>query len=188
MSEYSARDLLRIPGLLSLSRLPLAVVFAFSVERVPWAIGILVLAGVTDVLDGWYARRFDQRTRTGAVLDAVMDKVFVALVVVALVASHALTVGQVLLLGARDIGELLIGAQLAAQHGNRLTAPHPPHVLGKATTCLQYLSVAAAVVRSPYVGALAIATGVAGIVATVGYWLREQASADHDAHRHSKHV
>ncbi|MBS2018843.1 MAG: CDP-alcohol phosphatidyltransferase family protein [Deltaproteobacteria bacterium] len=77
-STYSARDLVRVPGLLSLSRLPLAVAFGFTVvSQPPLALTFLALAGLSDVLDGWYARRYGQATRTGAVLDAIVDKVFV---------------------------------------------------------------------------------------------------------------
>ena len=58
MTTYAARDLVRLPGLLSLSRLPLAIVFALMVDRPMWAVGVLLLSGVSDVLDGWVARRF----------------------------------------------------------------------------------------------------------------------------------
>jgi cardiolipin synthase (CMP-forming) len=158
---------------LSLSRLPLAVAFALTVGHPRWAIAVLVLAGASDVLDGWVARRFGHATPTGAVLDATMDKVFVGVVVVALVLSHALTLGQAVLLGVRDIGELLIGTRLVAGDGSTLTRPHAPHVLGKVTTCLQYVVALAAVVRSRHVPSLVAAAAVTGALASAAYWARE---------------
>jgi phosphatidylglycerophosphate synthase len=85
MGIYHGRDLVRAPGLLSLSRIPLAFVFPFVVGR-PWlAFAVLLGAGLTDVLDGWYARRFHQVTATGSVIDPITDKIFVMTVAVTLV-------------------------------------------------------------------------------------------------------
>jgi phosphatidylglycerophosphate synthase len=53
------------------------------------ALAILVVMGVSDLLDGWIARRFDLISQVGAVVDAVADK----LVQVALVAFFTLSVG-----------------------------------------------------------------------------------------------
>ena len=55
------------------------------------ALGLIVLIGVTDLLDGWMARRFDLTSQIGAVADAVADK----LVQVALVGFLTLSVGPV---------------------------------------------------------------------------------------------
>lgn len=173
MTTYAARDLVRLPGLLSLSRLPFAIAFAFLVDRPLWAVGVLLLSGLSDVLDGWVARRFGSATTTGAVLDAVMDKVFVAVVVVALVVSHALTVGQAVLLGIRDIGELAIGTHLALGGRARLTRPHPPRLAGKVTTLLQYVVAIVALFHSRYVSALVLLAAACGAIATVVYWTRE---------------
>ena len=65
--NYRARDLLLVPGLLSLARVPLACVFPFVIGWPLIALAVLLVAGFTDVADGWYARRFDQATSTGAV-------------------------------------------------------------------------------------------------------------------------
>src|SRR5436190_966123 len=95
-----------LPGLLSLVRLPLAAAFPFALASPPAAAAVLVAAGLSDVLDGWYARRSGQVTPTGAILDPAMDKVFVATVGVTLLARGGLTLPQVLLLLARDALEL----------------------------------------------------------------------------------
>ena len=113
MGRYDIRDLVRVPGLLSLSRIPLAVAFALVVDHPSLAFCILVAAGLTDVLDGWYARRFRQVTATGAALDPVTDKLFVMTVAIALVVTGHLSVVAVFLLSTREIGELplVLGSQ-----------------------------------------------------------------------------
>jgi cardiolipin synthase (CMP-forming) len=176
--RLSGRDLVRIPGLISLARLPLGVVFALTVGNVRLSLAVLLLAGFSDLLDGWYARRFGQATPTGAVLDAVADKLFVATVVVTLVASHELSVIQALLLGVREAGEVIIGARLAAKGGTRLTRRHAPNRFGKVTTALQYAAVAIAVTqKSDLIGIFAVAAAVMGVVATATYWRSEEEDA-----------
>jgi CDP-diacylglycerol--glycerol-3-phosphate 3-phosphatidyltransferase/cardiolipin synthase len=69
MGLYRARDLVRVPGLLTLMRVPLAAAFPFVLGRPLVALGVLAAAGLSDVLDGWYARRFGQVTPTGTALD-----------------------------------------------------------------------------------------------------------------------
>ena len=101
--HYRARDLLLLPGLLSLSRLPLAIAFPFVVERPLVALMVLVSAGLTDVLDGWLARRYGQVTATGAALNPVTDKFFVLTVGVTLIVSGHLSFRGVLLLSTREI-------------------------------------------------------------------------------------
>lgn len=39
-----------------------------------WATGVFATAAISDALDGWIARRFNQRTRLGAILDPLADK------------------------------------------------------------------------------------------------------------------
>src|SRR5258708_33918552 len=102
-SGYHARDLLRVPGLISLCRLPLGIAFPFAVGRPAWAIALMTAAGATDVLGGWDARRFHQQTRAGAVLDGVMDKVFALSAGSTLVVGGWLSVGPAGGLGARGL-------------------------------------------------------------------------------------
>jgi cardiolipin synthase len=43
-------------------------------QKFVWALGVFVLAGVTDGLDGLLARRFDQKSQLGTILDPIADK------------------------------------------------------------------------------------------------------------------
>jgi CDP-diacylglycerol--glycerol-3-phosphate 3-phosphatidyltransferase/cardiolipin synthase len=136
---------------------------------------VLVLAGGSDVLDGWYARRFHQATPTGAVLDPVTDKLFALSVVVTLVATKALPLLSVLLLTTREIGELpLLFWFLVSSRAWRARATEAAaNVPGKIATSLQFASIVAALMRASYTDALLFATAGAGAVAAVAYWIRE---------------
>lgn len=75
-----------IPNALSLLRLALIPVFAvlYLNGRVEWAIVALVVSGLSDAVDGYIARRFNQITDIGKLLDPMADKItqFVVLVCV----------------------------------------------------------------------------------------------------------
>jgi phosphatidylglycerophosphate synthase len=134
---------------------------------------ILALAAASDVLDGWLARRRAEATPTGGLLDAVMDKVFVLVVVLSLVGRGLLSPIEVLLLGARDLGELPLVVYLGLRRRLGTRAPRGANAGGKLATVLQFLVVAVAILELPYRGVWIGVAGGAGLVAAVGYWVRE---------------
>jgi cardiolipin synthase len=157
---------------LSLARIPLAAFFAVAVAsgRPWWAVGALVAAGVSDVADGWCARRLHQETGTGRVVDPLADKVFFVTAALTLVLSGRLAVWGALLLATREIVQLLLGARLALQ--GRLVATGeatPSSVAGKMTTVLQGLAVGASLVWTEARAPLVVATAVCGTVAAAEY-------------------
>jgi CDP-diacylglycerol--glycerol-3-phosphate 3-phosphatidyltransferase/cardiolipin synthase len=171
---YRARDLVGVPGLLSLLRVPLAILFPFVLGRPPLALFILAAAGTSDVLDGWYARRFHQVTATGSALDPVTDKIFVAAVAIALVVRGRLLPSDVILLGVRELAELPLVVWLAtSQWARRLRTKHPAaNVPGKLATVLQFAAVTVAILGSPLRPVLVWSTAIAGAFAAASYWLR----------------
>jgi CDP-diacylglycerol--glycerol-3-phosphate 3-phosphatidyltransferase/cardiolipin synthase len=174
MGRYRARDVLLVPSLLSLLRVPLAIAFWFAVDSAPLAMGILLAAGLTDVVDGWYARRFDQVTATGAVIDPVTDKLFVMSVVLSLLVTGRLSVVQVLLLGTRDLGELPLVLWMASSPEARRARKEAPsaNVPGKLATGLQFVAIAALFLSPVYFVPVLYAAAGMGVVAAISYWRR----------------
>ena len=104
-----------IPNALSIVRLlllPVFVVLILVVERdadVPvWSFVVLVLSGVTDSLDGIIARRFNQITDIGKLLDPVADKITQVTVVICLIKELIQAAGGYILLRR---GEKIQGAR-----------------------------------------------------------------------------
>jgi CDP-diacylglycerol---glycerol-3-phosphate 3-phosphatidyltransferase len=66
-----------VPNILTLSRLPLAVVLFVCISYEAWFAALVVfgIAALTDALDGWWARRFNQQSAFGRVFDPLTDKV-----------------------------------------------------------------------------------------------------------------
>lgn len=65
-----------LPNILTVIRMVLIPVFVSMLfyERFGWALGVFVVAGVTDGLDGLLARRFNQKSQLGTILDPIADK------------------------------------------------------------------------------------------------------------------
>ena len=112
---YDATDrVLTVPNLLSLSRilvLPL-VHLDIVAGRYGRALTVLVLIGASDWLDGFLARVLDQRTRLGAILDPIGDRLVFVAVGIALVRSDLLPLWVLVVLLAREVVVLLVGLVL----------------------------------------------------------------------------
>jgi len=126
------RDLLTIPNLLSISRVFLIILFALAM-LVPdqparwWGLGILLLAALTDRLDGMLARSMHQETEWGRILDPLADKVGVAAVAIVLLYLMWLPLWFVALLLGRDLLILTGGLIIRRKTGEVL----PSNIAGK---------------------------------------------------------
>jgi cardiolipin synthase len=101
-----------LPNAISLGRL-LAVpitVWLMLEDRWALALGLFVLAGVSDAIDGYLARRLDARTTIGHYLDPMADKALLVAVFVTLAFKGAVPVWLMLLIVTRDL--LIVGGAL----------------------------------------------------------------------------
>lgn len=175
MGHYRARDLVLPPSLISLLRLPLAWAFVQVEDEPAYAMAVLALAGATDVLDGFVARRLGQATATGAVVDGVSDKLFVAVVLWALLASERVSLWGVAALGARELFELPLvvwWSMHRAQRGSRAEDPKANYI-GKLATIAQFVAIAMLLTGQGPLTAMLIVTAMVGIAAALLYWARE---------------
>jgi CDP-diacylglycerol---glycerol-3-phosphate 3-phosphatidyltransferase len=69
--------LLNVPNILTISRVPLTVVLCVFIEYRVWpaALATFIVASLTDWIDGWWARRFNQMSAFGRVFDPLTDKI-----------------------------------------------------------------------------------------------------------------
>nr|WP_222929594.1 CDP-alcohol phosphatidyltransferase family protein [Rathayibacter agropyri] len=126
-----------VPNVLSMVRLALVPVFLVLVVSGQDALALLtlVVSSLTDYLDGWIARRFDQMTRLGRILDPAADRLYIFATVLGLATRDLVPWWLVAVLLARDL-MLVVLAVILANHGY---GPLPVHHLGKfATFCLFY--------------------------------------------------
>jgi cardiolipin synthase len=122
-----------LPNLISMARLlgvPLFLWLVLGPEKDGLALLVLMVSGVTDFLDGWLARRLDQTSTLGQILDPVADRLYILAVVIGLGLREIVPWWVVLILPLRDL--LLWG--LVPLLRTRGYSALPVHFLGKAAT------------------------------------------------------
>jgi cardiolipin synthase (CMP-forming) len=125
--------ILTVPNLLSFARLAvLPIIYLDLVNgNLTRAFVLLAVFAATDWLDGYIARRFDQVSRLGQVLDPISDRVLFIVVGIGFVVAGIVPLWVVLLLLARDLAVLLVGGVLLLRGRSQL--PEVTRV-GKAAT------------------------------------------------------
>lgn len=126
------QELKSVPNMLSILRLLLVPVFLWLliVDQFLVAFLVLMFASFTDWLDGFIARKYNQITSLGKVLDPSADRLFILATLIGLTVNEIIPAWLAIVIVARDI-LLLIGYPISASHGY---GPLPVHFLGKAAT------------------------------------------------------
>lgn len=115
-----------------------AVIILLLYQYTATALAVFILAGITDGLDGFVARRTGQRTALGMVLDPLADKLLLMSAVVALTILKELPRWFTIIIVSRDL--MLIGGSLILYIFVGKMAI-PPSWLGKCTTTFQMATV-----------------------------------------------
>lgn len=128
-----------VPNLLSMLRLVLVPVFlVLLVEaRFIGALVVLVVASLSDLLDGYLARRLDQITRLGELLDPAADRLYILAALAGLVALGFVPWWILAVILGRDVFIAVLGVILA-NHG---FGPLAVHQLGKVATFALFFGV-----------------------------------------------
>lgn len=121
---------------LSLLRAPLA--FLFLVESPSLRLMAILLAMLTDSIDGYLARKSKTTSRLGAVLDPTMDKFFVFFALGVFFSEGKVALWQVLMMVSRDFALCLFGLYLSLS-GLWQTYEFRSIRWGKVTTILQFI-------------------------------------------------
>ena len=158
---------LTLADAVSLSRLLLAAAFvAFGGTAARLA--LVFVAAFSDYADGWLARRRNESTELGAIVDPAADRAFVLVVVGTLLAEGTLTGTQTLVLVARDIvttiGIVAVRA-VARLRSMRLAA----RFSGKVVTALQFAALVAAIAVPGAIPWLLALVAVSSVISIVDY-------------------
>ncbi|KAF4975622.1 hypothetical protein FZEAL_7613 [Fusarium zealandicum] len=99
-------DIYTLPNILTFTRLVAAPVIGYLVlhDQHAWAVGLFAYAGVTDLLDGWIARRWNRKTVVGTVIDPMADKILMTILTVCLAVKGALPLWVATIILGRDVG------------------------------------------------------------------------------------
>jgi cardiolipin synthase len=177
MSAVGIKQLLTLPNVLSLSRIPLGGVFWVALARGPaqagWPFGVLAAAAATDVLDGYIARRRygAHPTGVGSWLDPICDKLFVGAVLAALYAQRRAPLPLLALILTRELLQLPMALiyRTSATLRRWLRYDFRASLLGKAATVAQFLAVSALILDHPSARPLAELAFMLGVLALADY-------------------
>ncbi|MCB0921542.1 MAG: CDP-alcohol phosphatidyltransferase family protein [Actinobacteria bacterium] len=137
-TEVQTDRVVTVPNILSALRLLGVPLFLWLilVPEADWlAILVLAIAGFTDWLDGYLARKWHQISRVGQLLDPVADRLYILATLIGLLLRGIVPLWFVLLLVSRD---LIMSVVLAVLKRRGVTGL-PVHFVGKAATfCLLY--------------------------------------------------
>ena len=178
---------MNIPNLISLGRL-LSVpvlVWAISDGRMMLAFWLFVIAGISDAVDGFIAKRFNYESELGSYLDPLADKALLVSVYVALGIAEQLPLWLVILVVWRDL--LILGGALL-YHTLTQRLKMEPLLVSKVNTLAQILLAAYVLaaralelgndlVYQFLVGAVALTTVLSGASYVVG-WIYKAATME----------
>ena len=138
MAIQKEKFLRQIPNILSCIRLlmvPLFILFFFNGTPPVVPVVIFVTAGVTDIIDGYLARRNNWVTRMGKIIDPVADKSMQLAVLACLVIADALTWWMILPFVIKELATI-IGGAIIIKNRNFVTISR---VYGKAAVVMFYV-------------------------------------------------
>lgn len=105
---------MNLPNIITLGRIVLVplIVWAIAADQMKIACLIFVIAGLSDAVDGFLAKRFNMTTELGALLDPIADKALLVSIYVALGIAGAVPRWLVILVVSRDF--MIVGAMIVS--------------------------------------------------------------------------
>jgi cardiolipin synthase len=176
-----------LPNAISLFRIALVapILVMIATGNYPMALGLFVLAGFSDGMDGYLAKRFDWHSRLGAMLDPVADKLLTAGTFVTLALTELIPAWLAAAVVCRDV--VIVGGATAY---NFLIRPVPgePTRISKVNTALELLFVVFVLSRAGFewpdpisLVVLGAAVFVTVVISGLDYVLSWSRRARHDA-------
>jgi cardiolipin synthase (CMP-forming) len=161
--------LFSVPNLITLARLPLAVLFVVA-DTTAERLVILGMASASDFIDGWLARRFRRTTKSGALLDPIADKTFVLAALTAFVPMGVISTGAYFVILSRDFATaigFLVAWRLPGLDPHDFKARMP----GKIVTVLQLAAILALTIEPRAMRWLVPIIGGASAISIIDYTL-----------------
>jgi CDP-diacylglycerol--glycerol-3-phosphate 3-phosphatidyltransferase len=167
--------LAQLPNALTIGRLLLIPVFVALMvkagDSLSWPAGILfAVAGATDQIDGFLARRWRVESRFGKIADPLADRLLIDAALILLVAYGRLSWVGLVVIGARDL-LLMVGWRVLTPRGVDIDV----NLLGKTATWLLYLGTGCRIVTHDHTSwpLWIFWIGLGGAVVAAMFYVRE---------------
>ncbi|GIM45678.1 CDP-diacylglycerol--glycerol-3-phosphate 3-phosphatidyltransferase [Collibacillus ludicampi] len=161
---------MNLPNLLTLIRFALIPVyflafFSDSPYNMIWALTVLLFAGLTDILDGYLARKYKLVTELGIMLDPLADKLTMLAVILSFIISGRISWLAAALLITRDVAMIVVSGVFHLR-GKKTV---PATIWGKTTTVFYYISLVAIMFQLPLADSLLWCTILLSLVTSFVY-------------------
>lgn len=162
---------MNLPNAISLSRLLLIPLFIWTIildnnNSALLALGVLCLSGITDMLDGFLARKLNQVTELGKIIDPLADKLIIISAAFALTVEHRLNIWLTIIIACRELCMVIGTAVNLKKHQAAVSASY----LGKATTCMFYVAVIFFLFNWPFRYGVMTAAIILSLMASFDYF------------------
>lgn len=164
---------MNIPNILTTSRIILVPIYLYvfyttGENHLLYAGLIFMLAGITDLLDGHIARKYDQVTDLGAMLDPFADKLMTFAVLISFTTTNLIPAWIIKVLGLKELTMIIGGVILFTFKGKQVL---PADKYGKIATTSFYLAILSVIFKTPFVviKTLFILTVALNIIAFLNY-------------------
>ena len=163
--------MLNLPNLITMGRIlliPLFIIVFWSPVsyNIQWSMLVLAVAGISDILDGYLARKLGMITDLGKVLDPLADKLMVITALVALFLTNMMPLWLVILIIIKEIMLVLGSFFIVVRHRSDIVSAN---IYGKSATLAVYLAIFAQSFNLPLRHVLTYIAGLAAIIAFVNY-------------------
>lgn len=140
---------MNIPNMLTILRILLIPVYLYFFysnleHNILFAGLVFIIAGISDVLDGYIARKYDMSTKLGIVLDPIADKLMTFTILISFTTKGIISIWILLALGIKEIMMILGGATLYLFKGKQVM---PSNKYGKIATLSFYAATLSVVFR-----------------------------------------
>lgn len=140
---------MNVPNMITILRIILVPIYLFvffsdSSNHLLLAGLVFILAGISDVLDGYIARKYDLQTKLGTVLDPLADKMMTFAILISFVKANFIPAWILVALGIKEIILISGGSLLYFSKSNEVV---PSNRYGKAATMLFYMATLSIVFR-----------------------------------------
>lgn len=165
---------MNIPNILTVIRFCLIPVFVYVFynpdihNNVLWGIVVFIVAGATDLLDGYIARKYNLITKWGKLMDPLADKLMLITVLISLYVKGIIPAPVILIVFVKEL-LMIVGAAFLYKNRNIVVEAN---FFGKAATASFYVAVIATVLKFRYYKVLLYIAVVLTIIALVQYGYR----------------
>lgn len=141
MVKFKAKDLIAVPNILSYFRIILALLFLYvyqqDIQQKSICLGsILIASGISDILDGYIARKYNMITELGKCLDPVADKLTQFILLICLLVKYPMAKITLSIFIVKELIVTITGFKVISMQGKNEGAKW----YGKLSTIIFYLS------------------------------------------------